>query len=79
MFWPDKSSRPMRHAFQFDCLPVLALTEEDISRQTETGCRICLSDYVLGEVQRELPCMHTFHRDCIDHWLRVSRVGHEKG
>lgn len=34
-------------------------------------CNICLCDYVNGETLRTLPCLHSYHRDCIDHWLKV--------
>lgn len=33
------------------------------------SCPICLSDYVLEERVRTLPCAHTYHADCIDTWL----------
>lgn len=35
-------------------------------------CVICMNDFILGESLRFLPCMHTYHRDCIDDWLMRS-------
>ena len=35
-------------------------------------CSICLSDMNKGQVVRELPCKHTFHKKCIDKWLKQS-------
>ena len=32
-------------------------------------CMICLVDYEPGEELRTMPCMHFFHRECIDRWL----------
>lgn len=32
-------------------------------------CAICMCDFVLGESLRFLPCMHVYHKDCIDDWL----------
>lgn len=32
-------------------------------------CAICMCDFVLGESLRFLPCMHIYHKDCIDDWL----------
>jgi len=32
-------------------------------------CSVCLSLYDNGDVTRILPCLHKYHRDCIDPWL----------
>ncbi|XP_059162620.1 E3 ubiquitin-protein ligase RNF12-like [Physella acuta] len=39
------------------------------SQQT---CNICLSEFVRGEVMRNLPCKHQFHQACIDKWLQCN-------
>lgn len=35
-------------------------------------CVICMMDFVYGDPIRFLPCMHTYHMDCIDDWLMRS-------
>ena len=35
-------------------------------------CTICFEDYEGGDVQRRLPCTHSFHKQCIDCWLQRS-------
>ncbi|TWW81562.1 E3 ubiquitin-protein ligase RNF43 [Takifugu flavidus] len=37
-------------------------------------CNVCLCDYTDGETLRTLPCLHSYHRDCIDHWLKDNPV-----
>ncbi|OEL32125.1 hypothetical protein BAE44_0006858 [Dichanthelium oligosanthes] len=39
----------------------------------ESTCPVCLADFDDGEAVRVLPeCMHYFHAECIDTWLRGS-------
>jgi len=51
----------------------------DSQRSTQTmhrpHCAVCLDSFVSGDLVRQLPCQHDFHRDCIDVWLleRSSR------
>ena len=33
-------------------------------------CLICLSEFEEGDKLTTLPCIHTFHTDCISEWLR---------
>lgn len=35
-------------------------------------CVICMGEFVLGDALRFLPCMHTYHKECIDDWLMRS-------
>lgn len=35
-------------------------------------CVICMGEFKIGEALRYLPCMHTYHKDCIDDWLMRS-------
>jgi len=47
-------------------LPVDIFVE---GNKTDTECIICMADFVEGDRVRFLPCMHTYHVDCIDEWL----------
>lgn len=35
-------------------------------------CMICLEPFRVGEELRLLPCMHRYHRQCVDRWLERS-------
>ena len=35
-------------------------------------CVICMIEFVIGDRVRYLPCMYTYHTDCIDDWLMRS-------
>ncbi|PIC43453.1 hypothetical protein B9Z55_004188 [Caenorhabditis nigoni] len=37
-----------------------------------TECAICMIDFEPGERIRFLPCMHSFHQECVDEWLLKS-------
>ncbi|CDH51653.1 predicted protein [Lichtheimia corymbifera JMRC:FSU:9682] len=35
----------------------------------QNGCVICLEPFKFGDAIRSLPCLHEYHKDCIDPWL----------
>jgi len=38
----------------------------------QTDCPVCLTSFNKGEKLKSLPCVHFFHKDCIDTWLSVG-------
>lgn len=36
------------------------------------NCSICLEDFCVGETRKTLPCMHGFHKRCVDQWLGIN-------
>lgn len=46
-------------------LPVSILTDATVATQ----CSICLDNMRAGAEVTTLPCMHTFHRKCIERWI----------
>ncbi|XP_074571028.1 RING-H2 finger protein ATL58-like [Curcuma longa] len=51
-----------------EMLPVVVFKESFLIRETQ--CSVCLGDYQSDDRLQRIPhCGHTFHVDCIDHWL----------
>ncbi|ONK76909.1 uncharacterized protein A4U43_C02F1150 [Asparagus officinalis] len=40
------------------------------SKMNDFTCIICFERFVKGQLIRSLPCLHQFHADCVDPWLR---------
>lgn len=54
-----------------DELPLVCCMSTD---GLESSCAVCLSDFERGQMVRRLPCNHSFHRACIDRWLKLNKV-----
>ncbi|CAM6067644.1 unnamed protein product [Sphagnum tenellum] len=52
-------------------LPVTTIAPTDVC---DESCSICLEVPAAGDVVRRLPCMHAFHKQCIDKWLHRQAV-----
>mmetsp|Transcript_4455 Transcript_4455/g.4917 ORF Transcript_4455/g.4917 Transcript_4455/m.4917 type:complete len:265 (+) Transcript_4455:57-851(+) len=44
--------------------------KSDDSDEKELECNICINNIKHGQMARELPCGHVFHKKCIDRWLK---------
>eukprot|EP01017_Pseudomicrothorax_dubius_P049327 TRINITY_DN9159_c0_g2_i2.p1 TRINITY_DN9159_c0_g2~~TRINITY_DN9159_c0_g2_i2.p1 ORF type:complete len:553 (-),score=69.26 TRINITY_DN9159_c0_g2_i2:44-1702(-) len=62
---------------QIDRLPTKTIDKAFLEREDmeddRTLCRICLVDYEDGDEARTMPCLHYFHKNCIDVWLSKKR------
>ena len=36
----------------------------------KSSCPVCLDDYTVGEYKRCLSCSHSYHKKCIDKWIK---------
>jgi len=57
-----------------DSMPVEKFCSEGFDASGETSCAVCLSEFEEGDGLRRLPCNHSFHRACIDKWLKRNKV-----
>lgn len=51
-----------------------ALPKEASNIEEHSSCTVCMSTYEEKEILRTLPCLHSFHKDCIDPWLKQNKV-----
>jgi hypothetical protein len=47
---------------------------EGLKRREEGECVICMGDFAQGDRCRRLPCLHMFHVDCVDKWLKENHT-----
>eukprot|EP00118_Oscarella_pearsei_P002823 m.11770 g.11770 ORF g.11770 m.11770 type:complete len:156 (+) comp23597_c0_seq1:444-911(+) len=58
---------------RFAMLQHLPTGTYDVTKETKRKeCPICMMDFAFGDPIRLLPCMHIYHRDCVDDWLLRS-------
>ena len=41
-------------------------------RDAVSRCVICMGEFKMGDALRFLPCVHIYHKECIDDWLMRS-------
>ncbi|XP_078083555.1 RING finger protein 215 isoform X2 [Mustelus asterias] len=45
-----------------------------IQSQELESCAVCLEEFHKNQCLRVLPCLHEFHRDCVDPWLLLQQT-----
>ena len=56
-----------------DVCKYLKVSKNNLLNSSENpNCPICLSNYKPSEYYRTIPCDHTFHKKCIDKWLKKN-------
>ncbi|PON35062.1 43kDa postsynaptic protein [Trema orientale] len=61
----NKDGQPPASKASIEAMPRVEVPEDG------GECVICLEEFELGRVAREMPCKHSFHGDCIEKWLKI--------
>ncbi|GAY36667.1 E3 ubiquitin-protein ligase MPSR1 [Citrus sinensis] len=66
-----KDGQPPASKASVEAMPSIKVGE---SEEEALGgeCVVCLEEYEVGEVAREMPCKHKFHANCIEKWLGIQ-------
>ncbi|KAJ2400663.1 hypothetical protein GGI23_001892 [Coemansia sp. RSA 2559] len=67
---PSANSQPPASDDSIAKLPQRTITADEASAKLD--CGICMDEYKAEEVVVELPCKHVYHKDCIEHWLKMN-------
>lgn len=47
-------------------------SEDEKEEEVEVGeCVVCLEEYEVGQMGKEMPCKHRYHAQCIEKWLGI--------
>jgi len=69
----DGSENRGADASVISSLPVSRVTQDTPPEKADCDhakCSICLELFQKGDLRKTLPCLHAYHEECIDSWLR---------
>ncbi|KDP41209.1 hypothetical protein JCGZ_15616 [Jatropha curcas] len=65
----SKSGQPPASKASIEAIPSVEIKETGGDKDSE--CVICLEEWEIGGLAKEMPCKHRFHRNCIEKWLGI--------
>lgn len=63
----SKDGQPPASKKSIEAMPLVEIKEGEANDGGD--CVICLEEWRVGDVAREMPCKHRFHGECVEKWL----------
>ncbi|KAJ6982686.1 E3 ubiquitin-protein ligase MPSR1-like [Populus alba x Populus x berolinensis] len=63
----NKNGQPPASKASIEAMPKVEIGEDN----KDGECAICLEEWELGGVVKEMPCKHRFHGGCVEKWLKI--------
>jgi len=73
--WEEGAAMRPAAASAIQALPTRTVAADESNAEASgehKSCVVCMEGFKGGDEQRTLPCFHSFHRGCIDEWLKRS-------
>ena len=67
---PNRYGTPPASKSAIEGLPDIKITDELLASDS-SQCAVCKDTFELGEEAKQMPCKHTYHKDCILPWLEL--------
>ncbi|KAB5524232.1 hypothetical protein DKX38_021981 [Salix brachista] len=67
---PNRYGTPPAAKSAVENLPDVKVVEESMQSDS-SQCAVCKDNFELGEVAKQIPCKHIYHKDCIMPWLEL--------
>jgi len=71
---PSKATTSTSNCLEYLSAEPAVDTPVAVATKRQRCCGVCLEKYEVGQSRKYLPCGHSFHVDCIDHWLSQSSM-----
>lgn len=69
----DEAIDTLTVCYTFQKCPTSQSKLEDVHPEPQSKCTICMEEFATGDLLRCLPCLHSYHVQCIDKWLSLSQ------
>ena len=54
-------------------IPVFTVKEKNKTDEGMNKCTICITEFEIGDKKSTLPCLHSFHSNCFEKWIKKKK------